>query len=211
MMRLELRSFGVRNLFGKIGTGYKLAAIVILNALVFGAFFFLVLGAQFETRSRLAEEYATLKKDLAKVTAIKNNMEKYRAEYARTREKLKEVLVQLPERKDIPNLLRNISGIGTESGIKIKYFEPKTLVNKEFYGELPFEIKFAGSFYNIGYFFDGIRKLDRVIDITSFTIDAKGPLAKMVLEGQCQAKTFIYIQGAPAEKKESKGGSPVKK
>ena len=162
-------------------------------------------------KAKLGQEYGSLRADLDRVTAIRANMGKYRAEYTRSREKLQEVLVQLPETKDVPNLLRSISGVSAESGAKVKYFEPKAVVNKEFYGEVPVDIKFSGSFHNIGYFFDGVRKLDRIIDITSFTLDAKGPASKTVLEGECQAKTYVYLHEAPAPKKDNKGAPVAKK
>lgn len=211
MMRLNLHSIGLGRKLQKIPAPYKVAVIVVLNVAIFAAFFFLVLSDQFEVKKRLDNDYQALRRDLDRITTIKNNMPKYRAEYTSVQEKLKDVLIQLPERKDIPNLLRNISSIGTESGTRVKYFEPKALVNKEFYGELPFDIKYSGAFQNIGYFFDGVRKLDRIIDITSFSLEAKGVPGKMYLEGQCQAKAYVYLHEAPKEKKEAKGGPPAKK
>ncbi len=211
MIKLDLNTSGISRAFNKIPMAYKIVAVAAINILIFAAVFMTLLTPQFEVKSRLAGEYDQLVKDLNKVTVIKNNMPKYRKEYAQTQEALKAVLRQLPERKDIPNLLRNVSAVGTESGTKIKFFEPKALVNKEFYGELPFEIRYSGSFHNIGYFFDGVRKLERIIDISSFSLDAKGPPAKVVLEGTCMAKTYVYLQDAQREKKDGKGAEPVKK
>jgi type IV pilus assembly protein PilO len=150
--------------------------------------------------------------------AIKNNMPKFRHEYAQIQELLQQTLKQLPETKDIPNLLRNVSNIGSETRLKITYFEPKALQNKEFYAELPFSIRYSGPFHNIGYFFDGIRKLERIINITSFTLtsDPKAIPARMVLSGECVATTYVYMREQPKQikkdqKKEGKGEAPAKK
>ena len=34
-------------------------------------------------------------------------------------------------------------------------------------------MRYTGSYHSIGYFFDGIRKLERIIHITSFSLEAK--------------------------------------
>src|SRR5665647_2145297 len=100
-------------------------------------------------------------------------------------ELLQDVLKQLPETKDIPNLLRNITNVSEETRLKIKYFEPKEIRNKDFYSELPFEIKFSGPFHNTAFFFDGVRKMDRLVNINSFSLEAKSTSKNAVLEGSC--------------------------
>jgi type IV pilus assembly protein PilO len=211
MMKLDLKTSGISRAFDKIPIAYKIVVVLAINILLFVAVFMSVLSPQFELKGRLAGEYDQLVQDLNKLTLIKNNMPKYRKEYAQSQEALKGVLRQLPEKKDIPNLLRNVSTVGTESGTKIRSFEPKALVNKEFYGELPFEIKYSGSFHNVGYFFEGVRRLERIIDISSFSLDAKGPPTKVVLEGICLAKTYVYLHDAQREKKDGKSAKPAPK
>jgi type IV pilus assembly protein PilO len=87
--------------------------------------------------------------------------------------------------------------------MKITYFEPKTMQNKEFYAELPFSIRYSGPFHNIGYFFDGVRKLERIINISSFTLtsDPKAIPSRMILNGDCVAKTYVYIKEPPKQDK----------
>ncbi len=76
----------------------------------------------------------------------------------------------------------------------MKYFAPKESVPREFYLELPFEMKYTGSYHSIGYFFDGIRKLERIIHITSFSLEAKETGPRGILEGSCLAKTYVFIK-----------------
>jgi type IV pilus assembly protein PilO len=112
-------------------------------------------------------------------------------------ELLQDVLKQLPETKDIPNLLRNITSVSEETRLKIKYFEPKDIKNKEFYSELPFEIKFSGPFHSAAFFFDGVRKMDRLVNITNFSLEAKGTPRNVVLEGSCSANAYVYQKERP--------------
>ncbi len=221
MMKLSLDTTEIKRKIVKIPKTYKLIFCLFIGALVFAALFYFLVIPQLETKKQLNEEYAKLRQELDNMVAIKNNMEKFRKEYAQLQELLQQMLKQLPETKDIPNLLRNVSNVGTETRLKITYFEPKQVQNKEFYQELLFNIRYSGPYHHIGYFFDGIRKLERIIDITSFSIapEAKKSPGKLNLVGECIAKTYVYLKQDPKkakkddkkdEKKDGKGEAPKK-
>jgi len=222
MMKLSIDPAEIKKKIIKIPKTYKLIFCLFINGLIFAALFYYFVMPQLETKRLLIEEHVKLKQELDNMVAIKNNMEKFRKEYAQLQELLQQMLKQLPETKDIPNLLRNISTLGTETRLKITYFEPKPVQNKEFYSELPFNIRFSGPFHHIGYFFDGIRKLERIINVTSFslTLDPKIIPGKLNLTGECTAKTYVYLKQQPKkeekkekkdEKKDGKGEAPAKK
>jgi len=214
-MKLGIDFKGIGKRIEKVSRVYKLIFFLFINCVIFGLVFYLLIIPQVETKKKLNSDYQNLLKELNKMIAIKNNMEKYRAEYAALQAVLTQVLKQLPESKDIPNILRSVSNVAAETRVKLEKFEPKKVQNKEFYAELPLEIKYSGPYHNLGYFFDGIRRLERIIHITSFTLDAKGPPAKIVLDGTCTALTYMYLKEAPKKeqaKKETKGvQAPPKK
>ncbi len=216
MMKLSFDAEDTKKRIVKIPKTYKLLFCLFFNGLIFAALFYFLIMPQLEIKRQLNEEHAKLKQQLENMVAIKNNMDKFRKEYVQLQELLQQMLKQLPETKDIPNLLRNVSSVGNETRLKIIYFEPKPVQNKEFYAELPFSVKFSGPFHNVGYFFDGIRKLERIINITSFSISpeqAKVP-GKLNLVGECIATTYVYLKQQPKkqekkdEKKDGKGGAP---
>jgi type IV pilus assembly protein PilO len=215
-MTLSTGFKGIGNKLSRMSKGQKLFIIIGLNIILFVFLFFFLINPLIDTKKKLASDYQLVKKDLDRLVDIKNNMEKYRKEYAQVQEVLGDILRQLPETKDIPNLLRSVSAIGTETRVKVTYFEPGAVQNKDFYGEFPFKFKFAGPFHNIGYFFDGIRKMERVIDIRNFTLVAKGTPPRIVLEGDGSAKSYVYLKQQPNpqpkdEKKDVKSGPPPKK
>jgi len=215
-MTLSTSFRGIGNKLSRMSKGQKLFIVIGLNIILFVFLFFFLINPLIDTKKKLTNDYQLVKKDLDKLVEIKNNMEKYRKEYAQMQEVLGDILRQLPETKDIPNLLRNVSAIGTETRVKVTYFEPGAVQNKDFYGEFPFKFKFAGPFHNIGYFFDGIRKMERVIDIRNFTLVAKGTPPSIILEGDGSAKSYVYLKEQPKpqpkdEKKDVKNEPPPKK
>jgi len=185
----------------KIKRLYKFLFSVGFNLLIFGLIFYFIINPQLDAKRNKVDEYNKIAQELQKMVFIKNNMAKFRSEHAELKELLEKVLKQLPETKDIPNFLRNIANIGAESRIKITYFEPKGLQPKEFFAELPFVIRFSGPYHHIGYFFDGIRRLDRIISITNFdlNIEPKSPPGQVILNGECSGKTYVYMKEPPKQ------------
>jgi type IV pilus assembly protein PilO len=188
---------------------YKIIIMVSICVVLFAAIFALLLMPQFKDKKAVASELASVRLDLKKLQDIRNNMDKTRREYAEMKDRLQQVLSQMPEQKDVPNLLRQVSTLSHETGARIRYFEPKAVQAKEFYSELPFELRYTGGYHNMGYFFDGIRRLERIVHVTSFSLEAKSVTAtKVVLEGNCMAKTYVY---APAQQQPQKGKEATKK
>jgi type IV pilus assembly protein PilO len=196
-MKVGFETKGLTRKIEKIPAVYKTIIILVIVALVLVSFLYFVAKPQWEIRTQLQKDYSQLQKELNTLKELKNNLEKHRKEYQQMQEALQDVLKQLPETKDIPNLLRNITSVGEETRLKIKYFEPKEIKNKEFYSELPFEIKFSGPFHSTAYFFDGIRKMERLINVTNFSLEAKGTSKNLVLEGTCSANAYVYMKEKP--------------
>ena len=191
-MKVGLDTKGLVRKIEKIPVLYKTIIILIVVAVVLAGLIYFVAEPQWETKKQLQNEYSQLQQELDKLKQIQNNLEKHRREYQQMQEQLQDVLRQLPETKDIPNLLRSITSVSEETRLKIKYFEPKEIKNKEFYSELPFEIRFSAPFHNTAFFFDGVRKMDRLVNITNFSLEAKGPPKSIVLEGSCSANAYVY-------------------
>jgi type IV pilus assembly protein PilO len=196
-MKVGFETKGLVRRIEKIPAAYKTIIILIVVAVVLAGLIYFLAKPQWETIAQLKKEYAQSQQDLDKLRQIKNNLEKHRREYAQMQEQLQEVLKQLPESKDVPNLLRSITSVSEETRLKIKYFEPKEIKNKEFYSELPFEIKFTGPFHSTAFFFDGIRKMERLVNITNFSLEAKGTPKNIVIEGSCSANAYAYSKDRP--------------
>jgi type IV pilus assembly protein PilO len=181
---------------------YSLPLIIGLNIVILVASYFLVFGAQFQEKAALDRELGTARQELARLTAIRNNLDKVRREYAALTEDLEGMTKQMPEEKEIPNLFRQVSSTAQGARMKIKYFAPKEAQPADFYSELPFEIKYTGLYHSLGYFFDGVKNLERIVHVTSFSMESKGTVHKPILEGSCLAKTYVYQKDGASIKKD---------
>ncbi|MHB8110128.1 MAG: type IV pilus inner membrane component PilO [Syntrophorhabdaceae bacterium] len=206
-------SKGLTKKLGKIPQKYMLIAMVAIVVVVLGLLYYFLMIPQLEAKARVSKELSDLRSELTKLKSIQQNMPKHRKEYAQLQDLLQEVMRQLPESKDIPNLLRSLTGVSEETRLKVKQFEPKPIRNKDFYSELPFEIKFQGNFGNLASFLDGVRKQERIISISDFTLEAKGPPNSVMIEGTCSANAYVYLrepikQAAPKGAPKPNEGAP---
>ncbi len=206
-MRVGFEPKSIGKKIEKIPQKYILIVMVILVLAVLAGLYYFVMIPQMETKARLAREYSDLQVQLGRLKSIQLNIAKHRKEYEQMQELLQEVMRQLPESKDIPNLLRSVTGVSEETRLKVKQFEPKQIRHKDFYSELPFDIKFQGRFSNLASFLDGVRRLERIISVTDFSIDAKGPPNNVVLEGSCSANAYVYLR-EPVKKPAPAKGAP---
>jgi type IV pilus assembly protein PilO len=188
----------------KIPRIYRVILMLTLTVAAFAGVYFCLLVPQFDQRRFLTGEGRNAKQELARLTSMKANLGKSQKEYAQLKENLERILVEMPEEKDVPNLLRQVSSVGQEAKLRVKFFEPKPLQTKEFYYELPFELRYAGGYHNAGYFFDGVRKLDRIIHVANFSLESKVVASKLTVEGSCLAKTYVYNRQMPLEQEQVK-------
>lgn len=183
---------------------FRLVLIIGINAALLAAAYFFLLDPQMVQKNKMSTELTTLQQELRKVTAVKNDLERLRREHAQIKERLQDIVRQMPEEKEVPNLLRQVSFVAGETNTRVKSFFPKEVQNKDFYAELPFEIKYTAPYHNVGYFFDAMRRMERIVHVTSFTLDSKEIGQKVVMEGSCLAKTYVLRKDAPKGKKEEK-------
>ncbi|MCH8055866.1 MAG: type 4a pilus biogenesis protein PilO [Deltaproteobacteria bacterium] len=163
--------------------------------------YFLLYSPRSDQISRLAEDFesARIARDKAKkLVADKPRLLK---ELQKSDGMLKEAVAQLPDRKEIPDLLSTISDKVREAGLEILIFRPKAEILQDFYAEIPVDIVVRGGFHNVVTFFDEVGRLDRLVNIQN--IEIKTPQTKDDLssvETSALAITFRFLDEAEREK-----------
>ncbi len=110
---------------------------------------------------------------------------------------LKKAVAQLPDRKEIPELLSSISGRAREAGLEILIFRPQAENLRDFYAEIPVDIVVRGGFHDVVTFFDEVGRLNRLVNIRNIEMrnpEVKG--AKMSVQTSTQAITFRFLDEA---------------
>jgi len=121
-------------------------------------------------------------------------LERLRQEVKVLDAKLKEAIAQLPDQKEIPDLLSTVSSLGRESGLDILLFRQRPEVLRDFYAEVPVEMLMKGTYAQLSEFFDRVGQLNRIVNVDD--ISMKTPVVKegrVILSTSCNAVTFRFL------------------
>jgi len=115
--------------------------------------------------------------------------------------RLKEAVAQLPNKKEMADLLSGISAKAQIAGLEMVLFRPRSENLKDFYAEVPVDINVRGDFYNVATFFDELGRLSRLVNIDN--ISFKNPRVRgnqVMLEASSLATTYRFLDEAERKK-----------
>jgi len=181
---------------------------VLLVVLLVGWFFYwdgrlevLDKGAQEEVK--LKEAYKVKIQQAINLDALRKQKEQVGL-YVASLEK------QLPSKAEMDALLSDINQAGLGRGLQFELFKPQQVLVKDYYAELPINVKVAGSYHDIASFTSDIANLNRIVTLNNMNIIIKdGGLSLDAI-----AKTFRYLDAdevaaqrkEKAEENKKKGG-----
>lgn len=172
------------------------AATVLLPTIVF---YFISYSPKTVEINNLLTQKQSLEAEITKVEKASREITKHRAEMAETKLMFAKASALLPQQQEIPSLLTSISDIGQNSGLDFLSFVPKNEIKKEFYADIPVDIKVRGTYHNVGVFLDKISDLSRIVTVSD--INMSGPKlqgGEMVLETTFSLVTYRFVEPAPA-------------
>lgn len=118
----------------------------------------------------LSSEYEKMSAELEKARKTVGNLEKLEAEYAKLHEKWKDAQSLLPHEKEVANLLRKITKVGSQAGVEFLLFEPQQTVKREFIVENPVKVRVRGQYHQLGIFLSKVANLDRIVNVSNIHI-----------------------------------------
>lgn len=180
--------------------GYLVFAILIF-ALAF-LFYFKPQNAKLKV---LTAERVKVEGEVQNLKQKKRELDKIEADIVAMTAKLKTLEVNIPQRKEIADILRQIQALAYDSRLDVLRFAPGTEVTKDFYAEWPIPIQVSGNYHNLGTFFDKLSKFARVFTIENFTIKALTRQTDLnSINANWTAKTYFFPEpsavAAPAKK-----------
>jgi len=101
------------------------------------------------------------------------------------------LLRQLPNKSQMDALLIDINQAGLGRGLQFDLFKPAAAeIQKEFYAELPIEVKVVGTYHDMGAFAADVGALPRIVTLNDVRINAQKD-GTLVMEAT--ARTFRYL------------------
>jgi type IV pilus assembly protein PilO len=204
----------------KLPTSRKALILVVLLCVIIGLYAYAFFMPWQREMKGLKVEMNNLARELNESKAIAKDLQKFKDQVAKLNIELANALTQLPNEKEIPEILRNISTLGKESNLEFTLFKPKPEEPQQFYANVPIELVVLGSYHNTGLFFDRVSKLPRIINVVNFNMasakDAKARgEAEILVKTSCLVNTYRFLEKKGEEqkgeeKKSEKGTVPKK-
>lgn len=173
----------------------KIALILIVCALVVAGGYYLDTEAQLNRLSAIEKKETELRSTFEVKQAKAANLDAYRKQLEEMRQSFGAMLRQLPNKTEVADLLVDVSQTGLASGLEFELFKPEAEVPREFYAELPIEIKVTGQYHEFGEFISGLAALPRIVTIHDIKIQErkqKNSKSKL-LALEATAKTYRYL------------------
>jgi type IV pilus assembly protein PilO len=141
----------------------------------------LEMGVQDE--AKLKADYKVKIQQTVNLNGLRKQKEQV-AEYVSTLEK------QLPSKAEMDALLSDINQAGLGRGLQFELFKPGQVIVKDYYAELPIDIKITGSYHDVAAFTSDIANLPRIVTLNNLSL-ATGKDSLLSMEAV--AKTFRYL------------------
>jgi type IV pilus assembly protein PilO len=138
------------------------------------------------TEVKLREDYSTKLTKAVNLDALKKQREQVQ-QYVTQLEK------QLPSKAEMDALLSDINQAGLGRSLQFELFRPGNVAVKEYYAELPIEVRVTGRYHDMGSFASDIANLSRIVTLNNLEVSPVVARDSSTLTMRASARTFRYL------------------
>jgi type IV pilus assembly protein PilO len=174
------------------------------NTIIAGGVFFVAICIIFYSAlygplvKKIGEQEKVLSEKQAKLEETKtiaSQLESLEMQNRILEEELKESSKRLPQEKEIPDLLRKITNLGNKNHVDFIYFNPQTVVPRDFYKEVPIRVSVRSTYHNLGIFLSELGQLERIVNTSDIQIQPLGGKEGQTISSTFLITTFIFAEG----------------
>ena len=171
-------------------TAPRIVVAVLLLVLTVAGFWWFDWQDQVKTLAAREAEEVQLRESWVTKKRQAVNLEEHRRQLAEIDRQFGALLKQLPNRAEMDSLLSDINQAGLGRGLQFELFKPGTDVIKEFYAEMPIDVRVTGIYHDLGEFVADLASMPRMVTLNDVGIEAdKDGRLKL----QAKAVTYRYL------------------
>lgn len=159
-------------------------------ALVILLGYFAYWSGQFETQERGAAQEKKLRSAYKEKIAQAVNLEALQAQKLQVDQSVERLEKQLPSKAEMAALLSDINQAGVGRGLQFELFRPNQTVVRDYYAELPIDIRISGSYHDLGAFAADMANMPRIVTLNNMSLETNKDGS---LKLEAIAKTFRYL------------------
>ncbi|MGH8736370.1 MAG: type 4a pilus biogenesis protein PilO [Burkholderiales bacterium] len=169
----------------------KLAVLLGILVAIPVAAYFVDWQSQLDDLERGRQDEAKLKDAYVIKKRQSVNLDLYQQQLREIDTQFGALLRQLPNKSQMDALLVDINQAGLGRGLQFELFKPAPAeIMKEFYAELPIQVKVIGTYHDMGAFASDVGQLSRIVTLNDVSISAA---KNGTLEMDATARTFRYL------------------
>ena len=169
----------------------RLAVLVAIFVGIIVAGWFVLWSGQLDMLTAKEQEELKLKDEYVAKKGQAINLDLYTQQLNQIDLTFGAQLKQLPNKSEVESLLIEINQAGLGRGLQFELFKPGAEAMKDFYAELPIQVKLVGTYHDFGAFAADIGKLSRIVTLSNVVINQGKDGGLLTLEAT--AKTFRYL------------------
>lgn len=192
---------GLSEFIANVPLKQRIVIAVLLLVLVAFGYWQVFLKGALEERGRARAELLRLKAEAEQTRRIAAQRPLLEQEVKLLEARLNRAVLQLPEQKEIPALLTRVAKLGREADLVVTLFKPGNPVAKEFYTEVPVQVKVTGTYHNLGTLFERLGMMERIVNVADLTIrpEGKDQKAGATIQAEFGLVTYTYTGGRGAK------------
>ena len=166
-----------------------LLCVALTIAVVVVLWFVWLSAADDELTAEKAKE-VQLRQDYTGKLTQAVNLEALRKQREQVQQYVTQLEKQLPSKAEMDALLSDINQAGLGRSLQFELFRPGQVIVKDYYAELPIEVRVTGQYHDMGAFAADIANLSRIVTLNNIAIT---PAKDGNLVMDAMAKTFRYL------------------
>lgn len=172
----------------------KIVIVILVCLLVGVGGYYLDTEDQLNRLSQIEKKESELRRTFEIKQAKAANLDAYKKQLEEMKQSFGAMLRQLPNKTEVADLLVDVSQTGLAAGLEFELFKPEAEVPREFYAELPIQLKVTGQYHEFGDFISGLAALPRIVTIHDIRIqERKQGGQEKLLSLEATAKTYRYL------------------
>ncbi len=170
-----------------------IVALIVFGLLLGGGYWFFIKD-QYAELKQVEQKEQELRQTYESKAYRVANLEVFKAQMQEMEETFGALVRQLPSETEVPGLLEDITNTALGSGLDLEQVQLQGEIQKDFYSELPINIRVVGSYHELATFVSSVAGLPRIVtlhDLKISPVSGDGDQLNM----QVLARTYRYRDG----------------
>lgn len=151
----------------------RIAVFIALLVAVLGLVWWFDWQEQVDLLRKKEADELQLRQDWISKKKLAVNLDAYKLQLEEIDRQFGSLLKQLPNRAEMDSLLSDINQAGLGRGLQFELFKPGTDVVKDFYAEMPIDIRITGGYGDFGSFAEDVANMPRIVTLNNLAIEGQ--------------------------------------